>query len=346
MFLLLRLSAGSGLRPASQLFNELILDVDRQLYRDSLWWLSLPFLAAALAWILGRRRRPEVPMVLALLTGGTVLLVHTVLAAGGLRNGLMVGYALSLVAGLIVAERHQRLVRLVGFLTVVAFAISSVTASEATNERLDAEALSADTAAVRRTAAYLAGLPQEATVATTRAFAGMLAFESSRDLLLLPFGSGPTQLVDPTPEPERQRGWAGPVSGSWIGPVVAVMEARTETGFFGAGDINEFRVDQGVTHVVVSGNLADAASVTDGGFLLDLLVQSPNAEAVFRSSTEEFPQWLVVFEVTGRPLIAEQPPIVLDVLDDGAASYDEDQVSVDLLTYRNAVIESFVAIQP
>lgn len=309
-------------------------EVRNQLFGMTLLW---PSGIAIVIVLVGSMVRSDSDVLPALMVSGVGIaaLIHAAVAGLGLRNGLLAGYGLALLTGRLAGSGGWR--RVGGIAAAAVLLVAGFAGSEFVNGKFDAESLTWDAPPVQSTAAFLE--EQAGVVVTTSAYGSWLAhLAPSTSFYLAPTGIVSQRVDAGSPSIGTLADWAGtkPKLADSAGEVIGVLRKQT----ISADRADLWRVirETGATHVVVTGNASSAAASTDGGLWLVLVAQDPGLERRFASSLDEFPHWLVVYEVVGDGPPPPGPLVVYFVGDEPSGPYPAETSMTPILDFREDVL--------
>jgi hypothetical protein len=326
----------------TEVWDALRADLQTQLYRDSVWGLLLPALALAVTWAVTRRRQVPVQVAMFLAVVGLAGLVFASLSGSGLRNAVILPYAVLLLVGLAVeglASWHRWTIAPSVVLLAAVF-LGSVQASSATNDRLPIASLTAESPATVAAAGWLQEEAAGSAVAGTSLFLQSLwRLGGGAD----PWYLLPNHVMDAALWEGGERAFTR--RSAWAG--IESAPATTETGV--SYTVNRSRIGSylpdtivdslsGADYLVVTGNAGFPASAFDGGGLLPLLEAAAGLTPVWRSPVES-DQWVVIYRVDG-PLTSPGAPTIIHLATPGpVADLAADQVVVGSADYQVMVRE-------
>ncbi len=346
---LLRLAGDPAARGWGEMWSAFTDDLDRQLYRDTKWYLVLVPAAVAVAWGMAARLRAGRAAALALLALGFAGIVDATARGAGLRNGVFAAYGLAMLAAFAFDAywtSGHRGYRVLAAVLILSFVAGNLEAGYATNVRDDARQLTWDAPPVTAAAAWLADNAQGPIVGTPTFLTTLwVGSGASLDISLIPFFEAPGRLHEADSDDfDRRIWWAGhlpesPMAGD---RPLTLTRARAATTSIFRRTLARYLQESNARYLVLSGNLAVPAARYDGGVLIPVLEETPSLSRVFASYQRGFSQWVVVYRVDGPVDFGDAPVIIYDPIQPSpAATPDEGDDSIDQTEYV-ALVSSYL----
>lgn len=344
----LALLGAGAIEPVAELWKVLPRDLLDRLYRDTPWGLLLAPLAVAIGW--GAIRLSTLGALVGSLVTvvGFAGIIYATLTGSGLRNGILVIYGLAILLALAAGElwsapKHRVWWRAMAVVGIVAALVGSWAGSDAVNERLPEQAITAENPAVVDAAGWLTVLEPGTVVAGTPLYLSTMwrLAQPHPTIDLVPLHTiGRSEWDSGQRIFPHRVDWAGTVPDpTLLNDPIGISSSRVQLSAFMDATLMPYLEQTQPEYLIVTGNVRFSRSAFDGGLLLPFLEASSSAHAVYRSEELLLPQWVMIYELS-YPFVAPETLVIVH----GAADAPLEAIASDgvLLTssqYHDMVVE-------
>lgn len=311
----------------------------QELYQGTTWWPLLVVSLLAVLWAIRSAQAPLAFSGLALLGVGLGATMYAGSGHFGVRNGVLVAYAIAILTGFAVASTRQaRRARVFVLVAAAALFVGNVQGTASVDERSADQLLTEQNAVVAAAAKFFS--EQAPTSVLTTPTSGASVSVQTADGV--EFSLVPMYVSANTEWPQQVDQlvhWLSQVQASQpigVDPVAISVSSNRLTAV-GASAL--FSALDEVDYVMLTGNARFNATPFDGGVLLPFFDAAPSATRVWEQINEGS-QWIVIYELAHPFVAGDVDPIYRSA--DGAPIDGVD--ALDLVEYSE-LVKSLVAAQ-